>query len=151
MVARLLVLVLVGVVAPLSVRAQDDSEKVKKLIEAIKARGEPVSNEDLRKNFPLRPGVEDVTSIWLAGMKPLAQDSYRHASRKLPIVGEDLKLALPDAGPIRDECEAFLEANQLSLRKFYEATSKGGFARFPVDRSTTWTVLTSGTHPPRLG
>jgi hypothetical protein len=114
--------------------------RVEKMLAEIRARGEPMTAEELAKSFPLAPGKEDVTNLWMEGMAELAKEENKKAAQSQPIVGvtgvsED---NLPKIGEPWEQLEAsdaYLKQVAGAMDKFHEAARRGGYASFPKDYS----------------
>jgi hypothetical protein len=112
------------------------SSETNRLIAEIEAKGEPITGDQVAAYFPIEPGAEDVTTLWIEALKLLDTPQYNVASRDLPFVGTDSENRPPEPGqpwPQFEACEAFLASNHTSLEKIHEATRRGGYAKFPID------------------
>lgn len=113
-------------------------QEVNRLVAEIEAKGEPVTGDQVPAYFPIEPGAENVTALWIEALEPFETQEYKSASRDLPFAGADPENKPPPLGqpwPQIDACVAFLAAHKVSLDKIHEATRRGGYAKFPVDYS----------------
>ena len=97
-IAALLLLMALSPVALFLVWNARQGQRVKRELEKIETVGEPVTVYDLGKAFPVEPGVEDVTQIWIAGLDPLDTESYKAAADRLPFVGANAPEVKPKLG-----------------------------------------------------
>lgn len=113
------------------------SRAVNAHLEKIRAAGLPIEGKDLASAFPLPPGAEDVTKLWMEGVDSLENEAYRAGSKNLPWVGTE-SIELPKLGtawPEISQAESLLNENHFALDRFHEAAALGGRGKFPVDFS----------------
>lgn len=113
-------------------------------LQKISAAGEPVNAEELDKCFPLKPGVEDCTKLWMDGLDAVVQPQNGDIAKCVPFIGTATWDHVPKQGTDFPEfavAEKYLATNELSLQKFHEAGANGGYGRFPVDYSKGFMTL----------
>ncbi len=108
----------------------------------IRAANEPVEPIDLAYFYAIPPGQADATPLWTAAVRTFESESYREATRDLPVVGIG-----PEIPPVGSEweqraaVEAFLERYQDEMAQIHEATKLGGSARFDRDFEDGFGIL----------
>ncbi|HEY2838951.1 MAG TPA: hypothetical protein VGJ26_07375 [Pirellulales bacterium] len=117
--------------------------EVARLKAAIRARGEPVTHDELAEYYARPPADRDATRLWLSAGQSLELAAGAQAARKLPFLGD---VALPSlVGQPWAELEParqFLQKNSEAMRQLHDAADLGGEARYPVDfRAGIFTLL----------
>jgi hypothetical protein len=107
-------------------------------LDAIVARGEPVTAEQLNEYYAKPPAAEDCTELWLEAMRRMVTAEEERRFDKVPIVGGAYTGPDPVPGgpwPDRALAEEFLRVNDEALQLAHRAAAKGGRARYPRDFS----------------
>lgn len=115
--------------------ANDDLKRAKKLVDAVRTRGEPTTIDELNKQFALKKDVDDVSNLLLEGLSLLDGDSYFKAKGDLPILGALQDEPYPKPGenrPILEQAEKFVDSQSAAIAKFHEVARRGGRAFFPL-------------------
>ena len=97
---------------------------------AVRARGEPISPEDLESFYVVPKGAQDTTSILLSAFATLDSANFHQDAGELPIVGLS-EAEIPPPGtpwPQLAAAEAFLDKYRASLRSLHDAAPYVGFS-----------------------
>jgi len=121
---------------------------VARKLEAIRARGEPVTAADLEAYYVRPDADKDATSLWitagtrLSAAARLAVGGQPTPVAKLPFLGKGPDPELPGQPwtelPIAVQ---FLKNNAADMQLLHEAAAIGGAARYPTDFSKGITML----------
>ncbi len=128
------------------IRAMDQRETDRMLAE-VRARGEPITAEELDAFYQPPPRELDCTSLWLEAGEKLYSASRTDLGKRLPLIGEADSADLPAAGqpwPDLPVAEQFLDENAEAMRMLHDAARRGGAARYPCDFS--WGPLMTLPH-----
>jgi len=105
--------------------------EVARQLDEIRARGEPVTMQELAAYYTYPPADQDATQLWLRGAKALKVESA--AARKLPYVGTGGYPPLPgQSWPELPIARRLLQDNELALQDLHAAAALGGKARYPI-------------------
>lgn len=107
---------------------------VDEMLAAIRARGEPVTLNELEAWYEHAPPDVDGTEFWLTAIDSLAGPEFTAAAEGLPIVG-DADHDIPLAGnpwPELEAAEQLLRQFEPALGQLHEAAARGGRVRYPV-------------------
>jgi hypothetical protein len=131
-VGIVVLLVLVVVLAFVVWRA-GGTRQVEALKAAARARGEPLTPEDLAAAYYAIPeGRENTTAMWQAALAVLDSAAFKQDAKDLPVVGAG-PAKIPARGepwPERAAVEALLEKYQAGVRGLHAAAARGGAVRF---------------------
>jgi hypothetical protein len=109
------------------------ARRVDELEAAIRARGEPLSPQELEAFYVLPKGQEDTTGLWLTALAFLDVSGFKQDARDLPVVGTGPDIPPPgQPWPQRAAAEALLDKYQQALQGLHDAADRGGAARYPV-------------------
>jgi hypothetical protein len=114
------------------------------LIQAIRARGEPVTFAELDAYYPAPPADKNAADLWLRADAALLAAEGSGSARALPYFGMSRDPPLPrQFWAELEQSRQFLAANAEAMRLLHEAPELGGQARFPGSLNTR-TAATSG-------
>ena len=129
-IATLLVLV---VVLSFVVWRAGGSRQVEALKAAVRARGEPLTPEDLAAAYYAIPeGRENTTAMWRDALAVLDSAAFKQDAKDLPVVGTG-QAKIPARGqpwPEQAAVEALLDKYQAGVRGLHAAAARGGAVRF---------------------
>jgi len=107
------------------------SSNTAKQMAAIRARGEPISMEELAAYYARPPAGQDATRLWMRGAQSIPTGGP--VVSKLPYLGQAETPPLP-GNPWAELALAkqFLHDNAQGMQDLHDAAALGGRARYPV-------------------
>jgi len=113
---------------------------VAKQIAAIRARGEPITMDELAAYYPYPPAGQDATAIWMRGAKTLPGGGP--VAKQLPFLGEvDRPPRVGQTWAELDLARQFLLDNGQAMQDLHDAAALGGQARYPIYFNGAATLL----------
>jgi len=114
-------------------------EGVRRQMGAIRARGEPVTMQELSDYYTYPPAEQDATQLWLRGARSIPGNSFD--AKQLPVFSAPKIPAFDQPWAELEPVRQFLDDNAQALRDLHDAAALGGKARYPVDFSDLFTLL----------
>ncbi len=109
-------------------------QRVEAMKAAIRARGEPLSREDIQAIYALPEGRENTAPIWLDALAGLSTRDFEESAGNLPVAGTGTTEIPPPSKRWRElaAAEALLAKYRTNIAGLHEAAGRGGAARFSL-------------------
>lgn len=128
-------------------------QRVDEQLAAIRAKGEPVTPDELNAFYAVPPADRDVTPLILNALRPLDNPALGQATQGLSLLGQTGHPIPPPGQPWEERAPVELLLNQYSpaLQALHDAANKRGVVRFPMDFNQGFNTLLPDTQNVRSG